>query len=44
MPDARDAMLIAPPRPAAGVLAVPQAPGIGCELDRDVMKRYGTPL
>jgi L-alanine-DL-glutamate epimerase-like enolase superfamily enzyme len=26
------------------VLAVPQAPGIGCALDPDAMERYGTKL
>ena len=44
VPDARDAMLVNPPRPSCGELAVPQAPGIGIELDRDVMKTYGTKL
>ena len=44
VPDARDAMLAGPPRPADGVLAVPDAAGIGCELDPDVMERYGTRL
>jgi L-alanine-DL-glutamate epimerase-like enolase superfamily enzyme len=44
VPDARDAMLAGPPRPADGVLAVADAPGIGCQLDADVMERYGTRL
>ncbi len=43
-PDARDAMLADPPRPSDGVLAVPQGPGIGVELDRDVMAQYGEKL
>jgi L-alanine-DL-glutamate epimerase-like enolase superfamily enzyme len=37
-------MLAGPPRPADGVLAVADAPGIGCQLDADVMERYGTRL
>ena len=37
-------MLQAPPRPKDGLLAVPQAPGIGCALDPDAMERYGTKL
>ena len=44
VPEARDAMLQDPPRPKDGVLAVPQAPGIGCALDPDAMERYGTKL
>ena len=44
VPEARDAMLQAPPRPKDGVLEVPQAPGIGCALDPDAMERYGTKL
>lgn len=44
VPDVRDAMLVDPPRPAQGVLAAPTQPGIGCELDREVLERYGTRL
>jgi L-alanine-DL-glutamate epimerase-like enolase superfamily enzyme len=44
VPEARDAMLVDPPRPVDGVLAVPQAPGIGCALDADAMERFGTKL
>jgi L-alanine-DL-glutamate epimerase-like enolase superfamily enzyme len=44
VPDARDAMLVEPPRPRDGVLEVPQGPGLGRELDRDVIARYGTKL
>jgi D-galactarolactone cycloisomerase len=44
VPDARDAMLLDPPRPVDGVLAVPQRPGIGCTLDPEAMKRWGTAL
>jgi L-alanine-DL-glutamate epimerase-like enolase superfamily enzyme len=44
VPEARDAMLLDPPRPRDGVLAVPEGPGLGCELDRDALGRYGTAL
>jgi L-alanine-DL-glutamate epimerase-like enolase superfamily enzyme len=44
MPDARDAMLVDPPRPVGGLLAVPERPGIGCELDPEALERWGTPL
>ena len=44
VPEARDAMLLDPPRPRDGVLQVPSGPGIGVELDRDVMEKYGTRL
>jgi L-alanine-DL-glutamate epimerase-like enolase superfamily enzyme len=44
VPDARDAMLVEPPRPRNGILEAPREPGLGCELDRDVIKRYGTKL
>lgn len=44
VPDTRDAMLVNPPRPSGGILSVPQGPGIGLELDRDVMERHGTKL
>ncbi len=43
-PDARDAMLLDPPRPQDGVLAVPEGPGIGCQLDPDALARWGTKL
>lgn len=44
VPAARDAMLVDPPRPQGGEIAVPQGPGIGVELDRDVLAHYGEPL
>jgi len=44
VPDARDAMLLDPPRPRDGVLAVPQGPGLGCELDPEALERFGTKL
>jgi L-alanine-DL-glutamate epimerase-like enolase superfamily enzyme len=44
VPDARDALLLDPPRPVAGVLAVPARPGIGCELDPDALGRFGRKL
>lgn len=44
VPDARDAMLVDPPRPRDGVLEVPQGPGLGCDLDPDAMARFGTKL
>jgi len=44
VPEMRDAMLVEPVRPRDGILEVPSGPGIGVELDRDAMKRYGTRL
>lgn len=44
VPDARDAMLLDPPRPRDGALRAPRGPGIGVELDREAMARYGTRL
>jgi L-alanine-DL-glutamate epimerase-like enolase superfamily enzyme len=44
VPEARDAMLLDPPRPRGGVIQVPRGPGIGVELDREVMEKYGTRL
>ena len=44
VPEARDAMLIDPPRPRDGVIEVPRGPGIGVELDREVMEKHGTRL
>jgi D-galactarolactone cycloisomerase len=44
VPEARDAMLLDPPHPRDGVIQVPSGPGIGIELDRDVMEKYGTRL
>jgi L-alanine-DL-glutamate epimerase-like enolase superfamily enzyme len=44
VPEARDAMLLDPPRPRDGVIQVPSGPGIGVELDRDAMEKYGTRL
>jgi len=44
VPDARDAMLVDPPRPVDGVLALPDRPGIGCELDPEALGRWGTKL
>jgi L-alanine-DL-glutamate epimerase-like enolase superfamily enzyme len=44
VPEARDAMLLDPPRPRDGVMQVPRGPGIGVELDRDAMEKYGTRL
>ena len=44
VPDARDAMLVDPPRPKNGEISVPTAPGIGVELNPDVMEQYGTTL
>jgi L-alanine-DL-glutamate epimerase-like enolase superfamily enzyme len=44
VPEARDAMLLDPPRPKGGVLEVPQRPGIGCDLDPEALERYGEKL
>jgi L-alanine-DL-glutamate epimerase-like enolase superfamily enzyme len=44
VPAARDAMLLDPPRPRDGVMRAPNRPGIGVELDREAMERYGTRL
>jgi L-alanine-DL-glutamate epimerase-like enolase superfamily enzyme len=44
VPEARDAMLLQPPRPQQGVLEVPPGPGIGCELDPEALERYGVKL
>jgi L-alanine-DL-glutamate epimerase-like enolase superfamily enzyme len=44
VPEARDAMLVEPVRPRDGVIEVPSGPGIGVELDRDAMEKYGTRL
>ncbi len=44
VPDARDALLRDPPRPVDGVLAVPQRPGIGCEIDPEALERWGRSL
>lgn len=41
VPDARDALLVDPPRPRDGVLAVPEGPGLGCELDSEALARWG---
>lgn len=44
IPDVRDAMLLEPPRPRDGELAVPTGPGLGCELDPEALERWGTQL
>jgi L-alanine-DL-glutamate epimerase-like enolase superfamily enzyme len=44
VPEARDAMLSEPLRPRDGVIEIPRGPGIGVELDRDVMEKHGTRL
>lgn len=45
VPEGRDAMLIDPILPGDdGLLRIPEKPGLGVELNEDVMKTYGTPL
>jgi L-alanine-DL-glutamate epimerase-like enolase superfamily enzyme len=42
VPEARDGILVEPIRVASdGTVAVPQAPGLGIELDADKLARYG---
>ena len=43
-PEARDAMLTEPFMPVDGMLAVPQKPGLGIELNPEVMAQYATRL
>jgi L-alanine-DL-glutamate epimerase-like enolase superfamily enzyme len=37
-------MLLDPPRPRDGVIQAPSGPGIGVELDREAIEKYGTRL
>jgi len=40
-----DELTVAPPRlDGAGLLPIPDGPGLGIEIDRDKLKRFSTPL